>query len=440
MGGRWWRNASAALFGVVIALTVVDGDPGALAVGVVLTGGLILLAMAFSSKGSGLIPLVAVASGVHLAIALAVHMFAPGFGGGFVTGDDANYFHVSAQTARALQGLPVDPSYEQARLNPAYAYELGSYVYLETSLFRVFGPDVRIPLLLNGALAVVTVIFVYAGAERIFGRRPALFAAAVVGFYPSLILWSALNLRDPLIVAIATIAVWAMISFAAKPGPVTLVLPFLAAAELVELRGYAGAIIAFAAVLSIIIALSRSRRSLVAVVIVSVALLVVVQRLSAFGGDNFDQVLVSFENARASLRAGANTAIDPPTQSPDTPVLVRTLSYLPFGVAYAIFAPVPLVAPRAQERLAAPEMIVWYLLCIGTVVTLWHERRHWRLLAPPAFTSVGLLLALALGEGSVGDLFRHRAMVVPFVALLGAPVALRVHDRRRRHTFTDADR
>jgi hypothetical protein len=83
-------------------------------------------------------------------------------------------------------------------------------------------------------------------------------------------------------------------------------------------------------------------------------------------------------------------------------------------------------------------MLVWYLLCLFAAVTLWRERRHWRALAAPTLTIAGLLLVLALGEGSVGGLFRHRGMVVPFVALLAAPTALRFYEQRVRHGRSSA--
>src|SRR5439155_8799008 len=111
-------------------------------------------------------------------------------------------------------------------------------VYLETGLFQLLGPDVRIPLLLNAALGVATVMFIYAIGALLCSRRAALLAAAVVAFYPSLILWSALNLRDPLVVVLVTLAVWSLVSFTTKPHAVTAIVPFVAAAELVNLRDY----------------------------------------------------------------------------------------------------------------------------------------------------------------------------------------------------------
>jgi hypothetical protein len=111
------------------------------------------------------------------------------------------------------------------------------------------------------------------------------------------------------------------------------------------------------------------------------------------------------------------------------------LSYLPTGLAYAIFAPFPLFARRIQEILAAPEMLVWYVLVAAGVASTWRERRRWPYLAPLTLTIGGLMLVLALAEGNVGTLFRHRAMVIPFAASLASPSLVALWARLlARHT------
>ena len=100
---------------------------------------------------------------------------------------------------------------------------------------------------------------------------------------------------------------------------------------------------------------------------------------------------------------------------------VQTVSYLPTGLVYALLAPFPWAARRPQELVAAPEMLFWYVLVVAAGVTAWRERRRWRPLAPPAAVAVALIVVLALAEGNVGTLFRHRGMVVPVVAMLASP-------------------
>jgi hypothetical protein len=169
--------------------------------------------------------------------------------------------------------------------------------------------------------------------------------------------------------------------------------------------------------------------------------------------------MAAFERSRHAKAVGAETAFvatPPPatvtsggagtsaidSSSADTPILQRTLAYLPTGLAYSLFAPFPWAARRYQELLAAPEVLLWYGLLIGAAVSVWRARRRWRSLLTPVVMSLGLLAVLALGEGNVGTLFRHRDMLVPFVVVLASPtiVALRGGLRHRRTALSNSVR
>ena len=109
---------------------------------------------------------------------------------------------------------------------------------------------------------------------------------------------------------------------------------------------------------------------------------------------------------------------------------LRTLEYVPFGLAFALFAPFPGSGTRAQDVLPIPEMLVWYGLLIAAGLSLWRWRRTWRVLAPIVLFICATVLIFALAEGNVGTLYRHRAMIIPFVIVLAAPALSRVIDRR----------
>jgi 4-amino-4-deoxy-L-arabinose transferase-like glycosyltransferase len=405
---------------------------------------------------------------LHLAVALSIQAFAPGFGGGFVTGDDASYFRLSSHFADYLRGVPADPGY-----GPPYwggdAFLFGTFAYLETALFLVFGPDVRVALILNAGIAVATALLVYAIALRLFSGRAALVAASVVAFYPSLLLWSSLNLKDPLTIALVVIAVWSMVAFRRSPHLLTLLLPFAAAELLVTLRSYAAATIAIAALMTFaLVRLPTLRRIATVILASSLTVALVLQSLGMVGLRPDSDIFAAMERIRSAMGAGANTAFVPTAPpvtaapvtaapvtaapvtaapvtavpvtaapvtttlspiatvsartTPGTPVpAARTLSYLPVGLAYALFAPFPLFATRLQELIAAPEMVFWYGMLVAATITLWRDRRRWHALVALVLTFSGLLALLALVEGNTGTLFRHRGMLIPLVALLASP-------------------
>ena len=117
------------------------------------------------------------------------------------------------------------------------------------------------------------------------------------------------------------------------------------------------------------------------------------------------------------MAIGANTSFA------DQPLLVR--------VAYVLFAPFPWNARRALDVLPAPEMIVWYAAIAGALIEFARRVRSWRPLVPLYLFVGGTLLVLLLVEGNVGTLFRHRAMIIPFVLILAAPTFAFARPTRR---------
>jgi 4-amino-4-deoxy-L-arabinose transferase-like glycosyltransferase len=460
-----WLGA-ASFAGVLAGLCISVGDYVALvwATSLWLGIGSLALVMSRGERRRDIVALALCAGALHMAVGIAIQSFAPTFAGGFLTGDDASYFRLASQSARYLQGAPLDPRYSPP-LWGGDAYLFGGFVYLETALFVIFGPDVRIPILLNAALAIVAALLIFDATKRLFGPTAGFVAAAIVAFFPSLILWSALNLKDSLTTTGAVLAVWAAIQFQFRPRPVYFVLQFATGQALITLRSYVAATISIVALLSVpLAALSLPRRAGATALAGILTAVIIVQSLNAIGSGIGEQLLLAFEHERAAMAIGARTGFvptpspvltvapsvltaapstplvstSPPastTQHPDevAPVPGRTLSYLPTGLAYALLAPFPLSARRLQEIVAAPEMVVWYLWVVAGAATIWRERRRWTYFAPLVLTIGGLMLVLALAEGNVGTLFRHRAMVIPFAASLASPSLVALWAARGRH-------
>ncbi len=455
----WLAGASCA--GVLSGLCIGAGDLLALGWAVGLCAGVAVLAVSTSNglRSRQLLAVALCAATLHMAVAIGIQSFAPTFSGGFITGDDASYYRLASQSARYLQGAPLDPTYSPP-LWGGDAYLFGAFVYLETGLFLVFGPDARIPILLNSALAIVTSILIFDLTTRLFGSRAGLMAAAIVALFPSLILWSALNLKDSPTITLAVLAIWAVVRFQLHPRAVYFLLPFAAGEALITLRSYVAATIAIAALASIALVTMPPLRRAVAVALAGVlTVVIVIQSLNAIGSGIGEQLLLAFEHERAGMAVGARTGFvstPSPTLNPPATAVVavaphpdevaqvpgRTLSYLPIGLSYALFAPFPLAARRLQELAAAPEMVGWYLLVVAGFATLWRERRRWLYLSPIVLAIGGLMVVLALAEGNVGTLFRHRAMVVPFAAALASPsliAAWAVLSRRSAHGTVQAN-
>jgi hypothetical protein len=495
--------AGVGLFaGITVALLVGDGNFVALGAGVLFAILVFLFTRALTPPAArrDVYVLVALALTLRYAVAVTIHDASLAVGrGGFVTGDDANYADFSWTLVELFRGEPVTFDYG------GYLYLLGTFVYLEAAIFAVVGVE-----LLNAALGAGLVVWTCDLGRRLFDdERVSVVAGVVVALFPSLVLWSSLNLKDSLALFLIAAMLWLVVLFNRRP-VVWLVLAMYVPLFLMQsLRFYIFVGLAIVIPIGVILASgghSRARRivtSGLAVLLSAVLLLV-----QGTGNDALSaSLLARLESERAAMAIGARTGFGRPVVSVNegssyvvpalpanptrpgrtpkvvvvepnsrivvgTPIpgsdavtvlpgdivviarrgvtpspaaqpqplpisatsgevqlldasedalVLRTLEYLPTGLAFALFAPFPGSGTRAQDLLPIPEMLVWYVLLASAFITLWRWRHRWRVLAPIVLFVGGTVLIFALAEGNVGTLYRHRAMIIPFVAVIGAP-------------------
>jgi len=86
-----------------------------------------------------------------------------------------------------------------------------------------------------------------------------------------------------------------------------------------------------------------------------------------------------------------------------------------------LLAPFPWSPRRLLHLLRLPAILLCYVARGAVAVVVARGSASWRRLAPLVLFIVGTMTVFVLAEGNVGTLFRHRAMVVPFVLILAAP-------------------
>ncbi|MBA2370197.1 MAG: glycosyltransferase family 39 protein, partial [Chloroflexi bacterium] len=206
--------ATGLLAGVGLGLMLINGEHVAAVVASVLAA-LVGLGVRIAAPASLRRPVAAIVGlsfAMHVAAATVIYFGSLAAGrGGFVTGDDASYANLSWAFARYLAGDPQPPYVPPAWAGDEYLF--GTWVYLESAIFFVFGPRVLLPLLLNAALSSGLVLLLFDLCRRLFGSTAALVAAAVIAFYPSLMLWSSLNLKDALALFLIGLCLWCLARF-----------------------------------------------------------------------------------------------------------------------------------------------------------------------------------------------------------------------------------
>jgi hypothetical protein len=503
--GNYVGLGAAALFGVLVFLLTRQLTPPAVRHDIYL--------------------LVALALTLRYAVAVTVHDGSLAAGrGGFITGDDAAYADFSWILVQVFRGQTVTSDYA------GYLNLLGTFVYLEAAIFALVGPNVVVVDLLNAALGAGLVALVWDLCRRLFhDERASLLASLLVAFYPSLVLWTSLNLKDSLALFLIATVLWLIVVFDQTPLVWIVLLMYVPLFLMESLRFYIFVGLAMVIPIGVLLAARQSWPRRIALSVMAIGLSVLLLVVQATGNGALSASLLGrLEGERAAMALGARTGFGRaivrvqtgatyviPTFSPNatpqrTPQIVvlqpnarivvgtpipgrdavpvlpgdflvvarpgvtstpgpeaqplpisassgevqlvdasedalalRTLEYLPFGLAFALFAPFPWTGTRPQDLLPLPEMLVWYALLAATCIALWRWRHRWRALAPLGLFVGGTVLIFALAEGNVGTLYRHRAMIIPFVIVLAAPALVQIIHRRpqpRASTLTSSKR
>jgi hypothetical protein len=132
-----------------------------------------------------------------------------------------------------------------------------------------------------------------------------------------------------------------------------------------------------------------------------------------------------------TVRAYGNTAF---LSNLDITDPVSFIFFVPVALLVAWLAPFPWQMGSLSQITVIPEMIAYYLLLpsifLGWGFIMRHRIREGGLIVVYIFI---MMLVLAFIEGNIGTLFRHRAMVLPFMFIL-AGIGL---DKRKPEAICD---
>jgi hypothetical protein len=303
------------------------------------------------------------------------------------------------------------------------------YVYIVAAIYFLFGLSPVLPKLLNclvGALIVPTVFDV---ALRMGGSAAAaLRAATFVTWFPSLVLWSSLNIRDAWIVLVILLICRESLILQQRPRVLSLVLLALGVFAIVQLRDYILFAVAGPMVVSFVAWRSRNMvRNLVLGGVVAIGVIYADQSAGANRKlRTFD--LEQIHEIRYWNTVGASSQFE----QADISTPFKAALFLPKGLAYFLLAPFPWMLGSIRQVLAVPEtlffywLLPWVLRGIRDLI-----RDHLGSSLMVLLITAGLTLGYALGEGNAGTAYRHRAQILCFF-LIFAAVGLDKRPRRAR--------
>ena len=361
---------------------------------------------------------------------------------GFMFEDDRAFDVVSWALARYWAGVLSQTASSQD-------YLINNYTLLMGGLYYLLGRDVMGPKLLNCVFGALAAVAAYQLAKELGGGRAAKFAAVLATFFPSLILWSVLNLKDTLVVLLIAVTMLGGLKFAKRPSLAWAVVTILAFAALENLRLYVFFALGWLLWMSFFI-VNRApwRRRLAIGVPFALALLSVVyitnesQQLGLryLSAKRLEALASSREFGAREADTGIELERVPRTEDGYT-IQLRTA---PKVLPYVLWGPFPWDARGTRQMAVIPETLAWYgIQALALTAMLGYRRDRWRELFLPVAFGGGLVLVFSMIEGNVGTIYRHRAMLLlPAFAVAGLGyvwVADRWAKRREHPVATRAE-
>lgn len=347
---------------------------------------------------------------LRLAVALLVHFtasadtFAP---------DQLNYHIGADEVARYWAGDSIGEPwpYHQAGRN--------AYFFLVAIQYFLVGASPLVPKLVNAAAGTLAVPLVIETARHVTGDWPtALRAGRYVAFFPSLVLWSALNIRDVWVVLLILLIAREAMRLQESVQIRSLLVLGAAILAIVQFRDY----IFFAVVAPVLVSFiirtrgNIARNAVIALIVASVV--VFADHVTGSGRTLQNMDLETLSEIRAGTALGGNSSFD---AQADISTPTRALLFLPRGLAFFLLGPFPWAIANFRQAFTVPEMLFFYTLVPSIIAGMLFLVRHrLRDSIMVLLITAAVTLGYALGQANQGTAYRHRAQVLPFYLMLGA--------------------
>lgn len=290
--------------------------------------------------------------------------------------------------------------------NAGYHYWNGLIYYLVG-----FKPDLL--RVINSITSVCIGFNLYFISLKLSGPRAARISFALAAFFPSSILWSSLNLKDSLIIFLITLLVKQNLELMEKfsLGKVFLMSVLLMA--LVSLRFYVGILLALCIALSFIFTATKFllwQRFAYTLAIFLIAGLALQQMGYGFLGSDY-VLSQSIETIGEQNQKGASGNAAYGGEGFDS--YADALKYLPVGIFYFLFGPLPWQSIGPIRVITVPEMVFLYfsyIYFISGARYLLRTQRGPCLFLLIMITCFGLIYSL--GSSNMGGLYRVRLQII----------------------------
>lgn len=308
------------------------------------------------------------------------------------------------------------------------------YHFFVGGVYMILGREPVVPGILNGVLGGLLVYVAFLVALELgMDRKKALWAVVPVAFWPSLVLWSALNLRDVWMIFSVALGTLCWLRLMAQGYTNFRLVGLLCSMTVIFfVRHYMLPIVVLGLLLSFVV--WRVRDKMKATILLLVATFTVLQLDTTFGFSVL-QTVAQLQNIREGFQ-GPNVGSVFATDVKMTDVS-DVLAFLPVAMGYFLFAPFPWQAKGFLQSISAVEVSLFYM-CFGFLVIGWWatSKKNYAASATVLFVVFVVAASYAIAEGNIGTIYRHKAQVLPFMLMFIVPGIIHFKESRRRGIFS----
>ena len=298
------------------------------------------------------------------------------------------------------------------------ANEAHGYFYVNAAAYYLFGTS-SLPLkLLNAAIGILVTRHVFLLALPLFGSPVARRASFLCNYFPSLILWSAVNIRDIWVILLLVLVSRFSLDIVRGYSHTGLLKLCAGVYALSFFRDYLVFAVAFPPVVAVLIG-QRGHlvRNFAMASLAAVALSVLLQQGIVRPNTQARMSLEALSAIRQNMAIGGSAY----QRDVDISTPGGALAFLPVALVYFFFSPFPWQLTSALRLLSAPEMLLIYVLSVPTLRGVAFAIRHrLRDCLQILLMTALLTVTYALTEGNVGTLYRHRAQAMAFYLIFAA--------------------
>jgi 4-amino-4-deoxy-L-arabinose transferase-like glycosyltransferase len=409
--------------GLAVAL-ICTGGAGAVLVCVALALGLSALIQRADVERQFLMRLFL--AGLIARVVLAALLFQIGKTG-FFGPDSATYDSFGFAIANYWMNAPFYSSFPV--INPN---NLGMS-YIVAIIYFCVGRNPLAVQFFNSVVGAATAPVIFLCTYHIFRNlRAARVAAILTAFFPSLILWSSLGLKDATVVFALSLTMLATLKLTDKIDVKFIALLLISLIGLLTLRFYIFYMMLIVVGGSFVIGsgtrnMSGLIRNFVLLIMVGLSLTYLgVLRNAPKDFETYGNLEKVQEVRKDATRANSSFG-----KEVDVSTTSGALTAIPLGLLYVLFAPFPWQFGSLQQAFTFPEMLVWWasfpLLIVGMKYSLQHKLRE---TAPVFMFTILTTLVYSLFQGNVGTAYRQRAQLLIFYFIFVAVGFVVVKERR----------